>query len=140
LWFYKLLILKRQILRRTHVNYIAWQSRVKEFFLFSVIPDYLRGTGENGEMVALRSRVDHLREAMPFDTIVVVLYLRSIRTCGAMFDFEYFRVAPDGSRLKLAVGYQEAAWMKRQNGQAVAAPLPDELRKSLLTERAQEAA
>ncbi len=120
-------------------NYIAWQDRVRELFLFSVIPDYLRGTGENGEMVTLRNRVDHLREAMPFDTIAVVLYLRSVRTCGATFDFEYFRVAPDGGRLKLAVGYQEVAWIKRQNGQAVATPLPDELRGSLFTERAQEA-
>lgn len=121
-------------------NYIAWQDRVRELFLFSVIPDYLRGTGENGEMVTLRNRVDHLREAMPFDTIAVMLYLRSVRTCGATFDFEYFQVVHDGSRLKLAIGYQEVAWMKRQNGQAVATPLPDELRKSLLMERVQEAA
>ena len=121
-------------------NYIAWQDRVRELFLFSVIPDYLRGTGENGEMVTLRNRVDHLREAMPFDTIAVVLYLRSVRTCGATFDFEYFQVMHDGSRLKLAIGYQEVAWMKRQNGQAVAAPLPDELRRSLFTERTQAVA
>ncbi len=121
-------------------NYIAWQNRARELFLFSVNPDYLRGTGENGEMITLRSRVDHLREAMPFDRIAVVLYLRSVRERGAIFGFEYFRVLPDGSRLKLAIGHQEVAWVKRKNGLPVATPFPHEFQKALIEKGSERAA
>lgn len=121
-------------------NYIAWQNRAKELYLFSVIPDYLRGTGDKGEMITIKSRVDHLREAMPFDKVAVVMYLRSLRECGVIFGFEYFRVLPDGSRLKLAVGLQEVAWIKRKNGRPVATPLPRELQKALIEKGSEQAA
>jgi acyl-CoA thioesterase FadM len=114
-------------------NYFAWQGRLRDRFLHAVAPEYLKGVGTHGELIGLRSRVDYLREAMPFDSIEVVLRLRSATECGAVLGFEYYRVQPDGSRQKLSVGVQEVAWVRRQaDGTPVAAPFPEVIRHALL--------
>jgi NAD(P)-dependent dehydrogenase (short-subunit alcohol dehydrogenase family)/acyl-CoA thioesterase FadM len=114
-------------------NYFAWQGRARDLFLHSIAPDYLRGIGARGELVCLRSRVDYLREAMPFDRIQVVLSLVSLSECGAVLGFEYFRVAPGGGREKLSVGTQEVAWVRRRaDGTPVPAPFPEVIRRALL--------
>jgi NAD(P)-dependent dehydrogenase (short-subunit alcohol dehydrogenase family)/acyl-CoA thioesterase FadM len=100
-------------------NYFAWQGRVRDLFLHRIAPEYLRGIGSEGELVCLRSRMDYLREAMPFDRIQVVMSVRSIRERGAVLGFEYYRLEPDGSRQKLSVGTQEVAWVRRDAGGAV---------------------
>ncbi|HTU19273.1 MAG TPA: SDR family NAD(P)-dependent oxidoreductase [Gemmataceae bacterium] len=94
-------------------NYFAWQGKVRDLFLHSIAPEYFRGIGSDGEMVCLRSRMDYLREAMPFDRIEVVMTVRSIRACGAVLGFEYYRLEPDGRRQKLSVGTHEVAWVRR---------------------------
>ena len=37
-------------------NYFAWQGRVRDLFLHATAPEYLRGVGERGEMIGLRTR------------------------------------------------------------------------------------
>ena len=52
-----------------------------------------------------------------------------------MLAFEYYRVAPDGSRQKLSVGIQEVAWVRRDgDGLPIAEPWPAEVRSALLNE------
>lgn len=78
-----------------------------------------------GELLCLECRVDHLREAMPFDRIVVTMALKVLNTFSAAFYFEYFRLEPDGTRIKLAVGEHLAVWVKRDDqGQPVPHPFP----------------
>jgi enediyne polyketide synthase len=94
-------------------NYFTWQGRARDRFLFLLAPKYFRGNGAQGELICLESRVDHLREAMPFDRIVVVMALQALKQCSAVFSFEYFRQEADGRRLKIAFGEQKSAWVTR---------------------------
>ncbi|MGH7171613.1 MAG: hypothetical protein ACRELG_15160, partial [Gemmataceae bacterium] len=104
-------------------------------------PEYFRGIGSEGEMVCLRSRMDYLREAMPFDRIQVVMSIRSIRTCGAVLGFEYYRLEPDGRRQKLSVGTHEVAWVRRDaDGVPHSAAFPAVLRDALQATPKEEAA
>jgi acyl-CoA thioesterase FadM/NADP-dependent 3-hydroxy acid dehydrogenase YdfG len=106
-------------------NYYAWMGQTRDRYFFKLIPDYFRGTGEKGELLCLECRVDHLREAMPFDRIVVTMALKVLNTFSATFYFEYFRLEPDGTRVKLAVGEHIAVWVKRDDqGQPVPTPFP----------------
>jgi anti-sigma regulatory factor (Ser/Thr protein kinase)/acyl-CoA thioesterase FadM len=113
-------------------NYFGWQGRVVDQFLHGVMPGYFSARGTAGELLCLNNRVEYLREAMPFDRIEVVLSSRAVRECGAVLQFEYFRLLPEGSRQKLAVGEQEVAWVERgANGTPTSVPLPEELRRAL---------
>jgi acyl-CoA thioesterase FadM len=94
-------------------NYFTWQNRVRDLHLHRAAPR--RFHGGDGELLCLHSRVDYLREAMPFDRIEVRLAPRSVAACGAVLDFEYYRVGPDGERQKLSVGSQEVAWARRSS-------------------------
>lgn len=106
-------------------NYFTWQGRVRDRYLFSVAPEYLYGTGQQGELICLESRVDHLREAMPFDRVVVSMTLQFLSRGSAVFAFEYFRQEGDGTRVKLAFGEQRAAWVVRSGeGPPVLADFP----------------
>ncbi|MCP4716512.1 MAG: hypothetical protein GY868_15435, partial [Deltaproteobacteria bacterium] len=58
-------------------NYYAWQGRVRDRYFYDLIPEYFRGTGEKGELICLSCRVDHLREAMPFDRVEVRMALKA---------------------------------------------------------------
>ena len=106
-------------------NYYAWQGLVRDKFFYGIIPDYFRGVGEKGELICLGAEVKHLREAMPFDDIVVTMALKKLRKFSAVFYLEYFRAMPDGGRLKLAFGEHRCMWVLRdKNGDPVPAKFP----------------
>jgi acyl transferase domain-containing protein/NAD(P)-dependent dehydrogenase (short-subunit alcohol dehydrogenase family)/acyl-CoA thioesterase FadM/acyl carrier protein len=94
-------------------NYYAWQGRVRDRYFYELIPEYFQGTGDKGELICLNCRVDHLREAMPFDRIEVRMALKALKECHATLYFEYFKSHPDGRPLKLATGKQEVVWVRR---------------------------
>jgi NAD(P)-dependent dehydrogenase (short-subunit alcohol dehydrogenase family)/acyl-CoA thioesterase FadM len=109
-------------------NYFAWQNRVRDLYLRRAAPRRFHGIGTDGELICLHSRVDYLREAMPFDRIEVRLAPRSVAACGTVLDFEYYRVGPGGERQKLSVGSQEAAWVRRRaDGTPEPEPWPADL-------------
>jgi acyl-CoA thioesterase FadM len=106
-------------------NYYAWMGQTRDRYFFNLIPDYFRGTGEKGELLCLDCRVHHLREAMPFDRLVVTMALKVLNTFSATLNFEYFRLEPDGTRIKLAVGEHLAVWVKRDDqGLPIPTPFP----------------
>ncbi len=94
-------------------NYSAWQGIVRDAFFHDLIPDHFDGIGERGELLCLRCRVDHLREAMPFDRIEVTMALKRLGRCRASFYFEYFQHKPGGRPMKLATGSQDVVWVRR---------------------------
>ncbi len=116
-----------------YANYFVWQGRVRDALLHSLAPEYVRGIGEHGEMICTHSRLDYLRDAMPFERIRVSLFVKSVFECGAVFGFEYLRENGSGETEKLAVGEQKVVWVKRQADRTpLPAPLPDKLRRVLL--------
>ena len=116
-------------------NYFIWQGRILDLFLYSVTPEYLRVSNAHGEIVCLYTSMTYMREAMPFDKIRTLLYVKSVSECSAVFNFEFFRDYPDGSTEKLHVGQQEVAWVVHQpDGKPVAASWPPALLQ-VLTEQ-----
>lgn len=113
-------------------NYYTWQARLIDQYLYGLIPQTFRAMGALGALRCVATRVDHLVDAMPFDTIEVSLSLDALHECGVTFGFDYFRVQPDGSRQKLAVGRQECLWITRQTGVSHPGALPAALRDDLL--------
>jgi acyl-CoA thioesterase FadM len=112
-----------------YANYYDWQGQIRDRFFYELIPDYYGGTGEKGELLALESRVDHLREAMPFDRVLVSLAVKELRACSVIFHVDYLRLEPDGSRVKIAHGFHRAVWVMRDDqGRPMAAPFPDRVR------------
>jgi acyl transferase domain-containing protein/NAD(P)-dependent dehydrogenase (short-subunit alcohol dehydrogenase family)/acyl-CoA thioesterase FadM len=112
-----------------YANYYEWQGQIRDRFFYELIPEYFQGIGEKGELLALESRVDHLREAMPFDRVVLTLGLKELRRCGATFHVDYFRQEPDGARVKIAYGLHRAVWVMRNGqGRPAATPFPDKVR------------
>lgn len=112
-------------------NYYSWQGQTRDRYFFNLIPEYYRGTGERGELLCLECRVDHLREAMPFDRIMVTMALKEWKRCSATFYFEYFRLEPDGTRVKLAFGEHHAIWVTRgSDRKPVPSPFPSRVQEA----------
>jgi len=115
-------------------DYFVWQGRVRDSYFYDLAPGYYRGTGEQGEFLCRHTRVEHLREAMPFDRIYVTMSLQAVHENGVSLYFEYFRLNADGEKEKLAFGKHDAVWTKRVEGDSFAsAPLPQDIREALLS-------
>lgn len=113
-------------------NYSVWQGRTIDHFLYEVAPAYFHGVGEQGEFRCAYSRIEHLREAMPFDTIAVRMALDAIYERGFRLLFEYYRVGDDGQYHKLAFGEHISAWYVPSAGEWQSALLPQVFRDALL--------
>jgi acyl transferase domain-containing protein/NAD(P)-dependent dehydrogenase (short-subunit alcohol dehydrogenase family)/acyl-CoA thioesterase FadM len=114
-----------------YANYYDWQGQIRDRFFYELIPDYFHGTGEKGELLALESRVDHLREAMPFDLVLLTLAVKALHHCSVNFQVDYCRLEPGGSRVKIATGMHRAVWTVRDGqGRPMAAPFPDKVRRA----------
>lgn len=93
-----------------YANYYHWQNRVLERFFQALAPGLYTQAGCQGEFVCLRSEISHLREAMPFDAIEVVMALQQLYHQGLQLQFDFFKVEANGQRSKLAHGFYEGLW------------------------------
>ncbi len=98
-----------------YASYYHWQARLIDR-LFHGIPSRLSSGARSGELTCVRSSVVHLREAMPFDRIEVAMGLQGLHRRGVKLHFEFYRVAEDGQRVKLAVGEYAAVWTDAATG------------------------
>ncbi len=114
-------------------SYSVLQGRIRDSFFHKLVPECYSRTGNQGEFRCLRSRVEYLREAMPFEQIQVNMSLQAVYEHGISLIFEYFRLTPDGSRQKIAIGEHDTAWFTRgETGKAVPAPLLQVVQEALL--------
>lgn len=126
-------------------NYYAWLGAVLDGYLYSVDPTEYRVGSNTGELRCVHTKVDHLREAMPFDTIEVVMSLIAVHEYGLRLQFDYFNVRSDGAREKLATAMHAAEWRTRHGqGWLKKDPLPakitDAIRRDSRWEEIQESA
>jgi acyl-CoA thioesterase FadM len=118
-------------------NYYRWQGRTRDEYFRSLAPELYRGTGERGELRCLHCKIEHLREAMPFDPIAVRMSLDALNEQGVRLRFDYFRVNPDGGRDKLGSGEHVAGWFApATGGDWLPAPMPDVFRDILMEKAA----
>lgn len=93
-----------------YANYYRWQNELLERFLHSMHAG-TNGALETGALSCTFSSVAHLREAMPFDRIEVVMALRGLYERGMQIHFDFYK-ANEGSRpMKLATGEVQAHWV-----------------------------
>jgi enediyne polyketide synthase len=117
-----------------YANYYEWQGALRDHYLQRLLPEYFGGVGQMGEAICLDCRVDHLREAMPFDRIMVTMALKSLNTSRAKLYFDYYRVDGSGPPIKLAWGTHLMVWVRRDNqGRPLETDFPPALRKALET-------
>jgi enediyne polyketide synthase len=99
-----------------YATYFVWQGRVFQYFLYQYLPEILTGIALNGELVLLRSRLDYLRDAMPFDQVRVCAGISRLSKKQIDIDFDFYRILPDGSDEKLAVSQATYAWRINKQG------------------------
>lgn len=116
-----------------YAHYYEWQGDLRDHYLQRLLPDHFGGVGELGEAICLDCRVDHLREAMPFDRIMVTMALKTLHASRAVLQFDYYRIDEGGAPVKLAWGSHQMVWVQRDRlGQPQETPFPDVLRRALL--------
>lgn len=94
-------------------NYYAWLWAVLDGYLHGIAPEQYRVGESTGELRGVHTKIDHLREAMPFDTVEVVMSLLGIHVYGLRLQFDFFHVRTDGGREKLATARHAAEWRTR---------------------------
>lgn len=118
-------------------NYSVWQARVTDRFVHRVSPRSFEGRGAEGELYWANTRINQLRDAMPFDDIQVTMHLDELYERGARLSYAFHRLGEDKGR-KIAAGRSLVAWADVNRGAApVALEWPAELRKAML-ERVEE--
>ena len=113
-----------------YVNHLRWQGRCREMFLREHAPGVLKDLAKDLALATVRCSCDYLHELVAFDEIVVRMYLASAQQHRLSMEFEYWRQTSTGEEL-VARGKQEIACMRREGGQTVPTPVPQELSEAL---------
>ncbi|MGB5701897.1 MAG: polyketide synthase dehydratase domain-containing protein, partial [Polyangiales bacterium] len=114
-------------------NYGAWQARARDRLLHAIAPDLLRDPRPPVFLHCTGTATYHVREAVPFDNILVQTFVTKIYDRGLRLEFEYSRINDDGSLLKLASGYHEGAWVRYTDAGALGPTTwPDDAKARLL--------
>jgi acyl-CoA thioesterase FadM len=108
-------------------NYAKWLGVVGDLYFYKIMPNFYRGIGANGEFICLNCEVDHLTEAMPFDRVLIKMYLNKVFEKGLDLDFEFFIFKDSKIIRKLAVARQRIIWVKRGRRGLEADFLPSEI-------------
>lgn len=105
-------------------NYAMWMAKTLDGYFQALSPELYRGIGELGTLKTLKCNIDHLREAMPYDTVVCKMFLRGLYKNSVDLYFEFYKELTGGQLEKLAFGNAHSFWIKKLNGQALSSPLP----------------
>jgi acyl-CoA thioesterase FadM len=109
------------------ITFFEWLAHVRDRFLHSIIPhefvspaspDRAPSPNGHGEALCLDEEMTYLREAFPFDDIVVEMKLAAATERSARMRYEFFR-EKHGVNEKVAVGHQELLWVHRDGTGAV---------------------
>jgi enediyne polyketide synthase len=114
-------------------NYSIWMGKLRDSYFHGLAPHLYRGIGEAGELTCVKSRIQHLREAMPFDDILVTMGIKAVHQNGVDLQFEFHKVTPDGHTEKLATADHQTIWTRPgADGEKVACELPQEILSALI--------
>ena len=113
-----------------YVNHLRWQGRCREMFLRQHAPSVLEELSGDLALATTRCACDYFAELRAFDEIILRMSLDSLAQNRIGFNFEYWRVSPEGEEL-VARGSQEVACLRRQGEEMVPTPVPKDLREAL---------
>ncbi len=105
-----------------------WPNRLLDQLIWQKMPGIFRARGMQGELLITSQRVEYLREAMPFDSVEVVLHLEHIEGSELTLGVVYQRREANGSITRLALGEVKGRWVIRDlQGKAETADIPAQL-------------
>ncbi len=114
-------------------NYAKWLGVVTDLYFYQIIPEFYRGTAADGEFISTACEVNHLSEAMPFDNVLVEMFVNRIYEKGLDFEFEFFLFNDNHKGRKLAAAKQELIWVKRNEDSTESSNLPQKILQNFLT-------
>ncbi|MFN9173462.1 MAG: acyl-CoA thioesterase [Synechocystis sp.] len=113
-----------------YANYILWQGRCREMFLYDHAPDIIQQLSQGLALVTVRVSCDYFSELYAFDQVIIRMSLKELRQNRITMLFDYWKILGAGEEL-VAKGEQQAACMQRQSNQTVATAIPPTLKEAL---------
>ncbi len=114
-----------------YVNHVRWQGRCRELFLRDHAPGVLDELERGLCLVTTRCSCEYLRELSAFDQVIIRMRLESLVQNRMALGFEYWRRDGEGREELVARGEQQIAFLRREAGGMVPAPVPEELKAAL---------
>ena len=109
-----------------YVNFISWQGRCRELFLRDHAPRMLEEIRNGLVLVTTRCSCEYLKELGPFDEVVIRMHFGGATQNRLTMKFDYV-LAAERDEQQVARGEQQVAFMRREGGRIVPAPIPEEL-------------
>jgi enediyne biosynthesis thioesterase len=122
-----------------YANYIRWQGRCRELFLYEHAPDVLDALQRDLALVTTHVSCEYLAELYAFDELAIRMRLQGLTQNRITMDYEYWRVARGSSKdvteqsesVLIARGQQQIACMQRTGRELVPARFPLSLQAAL---------
>jgi len=107
-------------------NYILWQGKCREMFLYEVCPDIIDEINNGLFLITLDLSAQYISQLYAFDKVVMRMSLEAQGESRLMMNFEYFKEKGD-ELILVCKGHQATAAMRERNGQLVPAHFPDSM-------------
>jgi enediyne biosynthesis thioesterase len=114
-----------------YVNYLRWQGRCRELFLFQRAPEVLAELQDDLKLFTLRVDCEFFAEITAFDQVAIRMHLMELAQTQVQFGFDYVRLDPGGGETLIARGSQRVACMRGPNTRTVPSRVPDSLVRAL---------
>jgi enediyne core biosynthesis thioesterase len=114
-----------------YVNYLRWQGRCREMFLYEHAPDVLADLRDDLKLFALKVECEFIAELAAFDLLSIRMRLDELTQTQIGFSYDYVRLDGDGTQTLVARGRQRIACMRGPNTQTRPARVPETLRAAL---------
>ena len=86
-----------------YANYILWQGRCREMFLYDHAPDVIQELSQGLALVTVNVSCQYLSELFAFDRVIIQMRLKNIKQNRITMGFEYWRVT-DKEKILVAIG------------------------------------
>lgn len=113
-----------------YVNYVRWQGRCREMFLYERAPEVLADIQDDLKLFTLKCECEFLAEITAFDQLSIRMRLEDLTQTQIGFAFDYVRLR-DGAEDLVARGRQRVACMRGPNTDTRPSRVPEALRTAL---------
>src|SRR5450755_4116817 len=76
-----------------YVNYLRWQGRCREMFLFEHAPDVLADLRGDLKLFTIKAECEYFAEISAFDEVSIRMRLQELTQTQIGFTFDYVRVS-----------------------------------------------
>ncbi|PRH80461.1 4-hydroxybenzoyl-CoA thioesterase [Streptomyces solincola] len=113
-----------------YVNYLRWQGRCRELFLYQKAPAVLAEVQDDLKLFTLKVDCEFFAEITAFDELSIRMRLSELGQTQLEFTFDYVKVT-GGVEVLVARGRQRIACMRGPNTDTVPSRIPEALARAL---------